>query len=485
MGSSREVDIKATVQDSTGLALDVSNYEVNFTGGVHTFAIFDTLATGTYYLRVDADQFGDTGKYLVLLRPDSGYAYLEQICPSAPAGINDTFYGCQWHLNNTGQFGSTPDEDINIDDATLGSVWNTTMGSGVNVVVVDQGLDYLHEDLKDNVDKNKNHSYRSFGDVFGEQSGHGTAVAGLIAARDNSAGVRGVAPHATIYAYDLLSRWNEFNAADAVTRARRTTSVSNHSYGAKDSPRAARTSQLREMAIDTGVTEGDDGKGVVYVWAAGNGDDDGDWASLDEVANYYGVVAACAVDHKGERSSYSEQGPNLWVCAPGGSIRKREPGVTTTQRYNRYTDSFNGTSAAAPIVSGVVALVRAVDPTLTWRDVKLILAASARKNDATDSGWETGARKLGSTASDCTAAGACYSFNHKYGFGVVDASAAVALAQNWTNVPDMRTATAAYGTSQTIPNTNSNVTSTVKSRWRRGFRGVCRDQCRFQCASLP
>ena len=128
VGSSREVDIKATVQDSTGLALDVSNYEVNFSGGVYTFAIFDTLAAGTYYLRVDANQFGDTGKYLVLLRRDSGYAYLEQICPSAPAGINDTFYGCQWHLNNTGQFGSTPDEDINIDDATLGSVWNTTMG---------------------------------------------------------------------------------------------------------------------------------------------------------------------------------------------------------------------------------------------------------------------------------------------------------------------------------------------------------------------
>ena len=219
-------------------------------------------------------------------------------------------------------------------------------------MVVDQGLDYLHEDLKDNVDKNKNHSYRSVGDVFGEKSGHGTAVAGLIAARDNSVGIRGVAPRATIYAYDLLSSYSGFKAADAVTRARRTTSVSNHSYGARDGPGAYRTNQLWELAIDTGVTEGDDGKGVVYVWAAGNGDNHGGYGSLDEVANYYGVVAACAVDHKGERTYYSNQGPNLWVCAPGGSRRKSELGITTTQRYNRYTDTFSGTSAAAPIGVG-------------------------------------------------------------------------------------------------------------------------------------
>ena len=78
----------------------------------------------------------------------------------------------------------------------------------------------------------------------------------------------------------------------------------------------------------------------------------------------------------------------------------------------------------------MAALVRKANADLTWRDVKLILAGSARKNDASDSGWATGATKYGSTTDT-------YNFNHQYGFGVVDAKAAVDLAATWTNVPAM------------------------------------------------
>ena len=74
--------------------------------------------------------------------------------------------------------------------------------------------------------------------------------------------------------------------------------------------------------------------------------------------------------------------------------------------------------------------MRKANPALTWRDVKLVLAASARKNDASDSGWASGAFKYGSTSDR-------YNFNHKYGFGVVDAKAAVDLAASWTNLPQM------------------------------------------------
>ena len=75
-------------------------------------------------------------------------------------------------------------------------------------------------------------------------------------------------------------------------------------------------------------------------------------------------------------------------------------------------------------------MVRSANGDLTWRDVKLILAASARKNDSTSSGGETGALQCGSTTTR-------YSFNHEYGFGVVDAKAAVDLAENWTTLPPM------------------------------------------------
>ena len=93
----------------------------------------------------------------------------------------------------------------------------------------------------------------------------------------------------------------------------------------------------------------------------------------------------------------------------------------TTDNDNRYRGSFGGTSAATPIVSGVAALVREANNTLTWRDVKLILAASARKNDPDNTNWEQGTLKYGSATDR-------YKFNHEYGFGMVDAKAAVDLA---------------------------------------------------------
>ena len=153
----------------------------------------------------------------------------------------------------------------------------------------------------------------------------------------------------------------------------------------------------------------------------------------------YAVTAVCAVNNRGIRSSYSEQGANLWVCAPSGDYdRDRQGIVTTDNEYSNattpgYRDDFGGTSAAAPIVSGVVALVRQANPELSWRDVKLVLAASARRNDPGNSGWEDGAVQYG-------AASERYTFNHEYGFGVVDAQAAVDLAQDWKNVPPMKTA---------------------------------------------
>ena len=66
----------------------------------------------------------------------------------------------------------------------------------------------------------------------------------------------------------------------------------------------------------------------------------------------------------------------------------------STDNSNRYRNRSHGTSFSAPIVSGVAALLRQVNPELTWRDIKLILAASARKNDPSNAGWENGGAKV-------------------------------------------------------------------------------------------
>ena len=393
------------------------------------FTLYDRLDAGTYYVKVASATTTDTGRYTIRAVEDTSYSRFVDHCSdiSRPSGVSDALYGCQWHLSNIGQFSRGERQDINVEAA-----WSSgALGSGITVAVVDDGIQHGHEDLSANVDTSRNHDYTGRGDIYDPLAWHGTAVAGLIAARDNGIGVRGVAPRATIYGYNYLLRTGAANRADAMSRNSTTTAISNNSWGPPESGAPEFANMFWELAVRSGVTTGYDGKGVFYVWSAGNGGDNGDYSNLDEIANYYAVTAACAVNHADVRSSYSELGSNLWVCGPSSDRARGLQGIATTDTGNRYWGGFGGTSAAAPIVSGVAALVRGVNNALTWRDVKLILAASARKNDPDDSGWEEGALKYGSDTER-------YSFNHEYGFGMVDAGAAVALARSWTNLPAFR-----------------------------------------------
>ena len=389
------------------------------------------LDAGTYYLKVTGKDATDTGRYTVRAIVEGSYTFFVDRCSNIPtsSSINDPLYGCQWHLNNTGQFRNGAGQDIRVEE-----VWPTYTGSGINVAVVDDGMHYQHEDLTDNVLTSFNHNYDpDQTDIYHPFEDHGTAVAGLIAAKDNSLGMRGVAPEAKIYGYNYLVEESDANEANAMSRNATTTAISNNSWGPGDSDRPEPATELWEAAVKYGVTTGYGGKGVFYAWAAGNGGDL-DYSTLDEYSNFYAVTAVCAVGHDDIRSSYSESGANLWVCGPSSSGREGQPRIATTDNGHRYRGSFGGTSAATPIVSGVVALVREANSALTWRDVKLILAASARKNDPDNTGWVEGAFKYGSTTNR-------YNFNHEYGFGMVDAKAAVDLAPGWTNVRDVREVT--------------------------------------------
>ncbi len=350
----------------------------------------------------------------------------------------DPFYLYQWHLNNTGQTCGTPGEDIHVT-----SVWNTYKGSGVRVALVDDGLEIAHPDLTANVITGSSGSYDYRVPGYGDPTGgaHGTSVAGVVAARDlNNYGVRGVAPRASVVGYNLLQALTSSNEADAMTRDRSINSISSNSWGAPDGNGTLDApDNLWRSAILDGLQNGRGGRGLIYIWAGGNGAPI-DNSNYDGQANNRGVIAVAATNDVGTQTSYSERGANLWVSAPAGETCGNA--IVTTDRsgnggYNPlqtggsdfadhdYTKCFNGTSAAAPVVSGVVALMLEANPALTWRDVRLILAQSARKNDATNSEWTSGA---------LSPAGTAYHFNHKYGFGVIDAQAAVTLANAWTNV---------------------------------------------------
>ena len=401
------------------------------------FLIEDDFDTGTYYIRVDSNAVASSHPvpYTIHVIEDPEYIRFLELCRAGTEALNDPdisdpLYACQWHLTN-------PDgEDVNVE-----GVWSEgNMGEGVNIAIVDNGMDSTHEDLTDNVDHFRNHDYTGSGDIHNALQHHGTHLAGIVAARDNDLGVRGLAPRATIYGYNLLVEFTDLNVADAMTRNGPLTAVSNNSWGPPDGPAFDATSALWEEAVDKGLRDGYNGKGTFYTFAGGNGHLEGDSSNLDEYANYYGVTAVCAVNRFDHKSSYSETGANLWICAPSNDSSFAGNGMVTTENSDRYYEDFGGTSAAAPVVSGVAALMRSANPVLTWRDLKLILAASARKVDPQDTGWEEGSRKYGAD-SDAD----LYHYNHDYGFGMVDAGAAVELAKAWRVIPPLEEVSAESG----------------------------------------
>ncbi len=378
--------------------------------------------------------------------------YCTGLVPREDWRWSDELHHCAWHLDAGTAFrggrgsGVDPVVDINIGD-----VWDQTMGQGVTVAIVDHHWNGRHEDLRDNAGSGLDTHWG--GKIYEPVTGrfimeggvlilrigpdpHGTAVAGIVGARDNGLGSRGVAPRATLTNFNYLDYQRQWTLVEGWTRGSDVVGVSNHSYGTAYWG-LYRVSSVWWAAVDAVLASGLGGLGTVFTQAAGNFGQrrpDGGFSVYSERNNHRGVMPICAVGPDGTQSVYSSEGPNLWLCAPS-SRDSGGIGIVTTEGNNRYSDSFGGTSAAAPQVAGVAALVRSANPHLTWRDVKVLLADTAQKNDPSDSSWAVGAAKY----SDSQAA---YSYSSKYGFGVVDAEAAVDAALSWTLLPTEKTSRA-------------------------------------------
>ena len=403
-----------------------------FTYPDNEFLVRDNLS-GSPTITVTADE---PGTYTIQALDDVRYtAFVAECLAEANVldpTLGDDLFACQWHLENRRE--DAEEEDIGVEavweDSTLAdgsSVPDGIRGQGIRVAVVDDGMDINHPDLSPNVDRRLNHDFGTDG-VHQPSEHHGTAVAGVIAARDNDFGVRGVAPRATIFSYNFLTSPSDLAAYDSMTRNLNVTAVSNNSWGPVDGPGPGFAPVGWEKAVERGVSQGYNERGVFYTFAAGNGALKGDDANLDEFANFYAVTGVCAVNDAGRRSDFSEAGASLWVCGPSSNLRPGHRGIVTTENSNRYRYTFGGTSSAAPMVAGVAALVRQVNPDLTWRDVKLILAATARKNHDISDDWESGAVKYGESTET-------YNWHREYGFGVVNAKAAVDAAKAWQRLP--------------------------------------------------
>jgi|GEM_PF-1024335 len=319
---------------------------------------------------------------------------------------NDTQFNQLWGLENS----SNPAIDINACCA-----WTIARGAGVNVAVVDQGIDPNHNDLSANLHP------LSFDAQSGASSSfyipmlsHGTHVAGTIAAvKDNNLQVVGVAPEAKImgvshwmmlptptYSAELASgiSWAWQNGADVI----------NNSWGDEGgSLYGLLYSSILENAIINAIIQGRGGKGAVVVFASG------DYASSSPVMDYpgnfyYDILTVGSINESGQRSVFnptqaSGYGPQLDVVAPGSNI-------LSTVAYNG-TSSMSGTSMAAAHVSGVAALLLSAAPNLTGQQVRNII--------------ESTAKKVGGYSYTTTSGRPNGTWNNEMGYGLVDACAAL------------------------------------------------------------
>ena len=399
----------------------------------------------------------------------------------------------QWHLRNTGQTAYADSAGVAGMDINVEPVYSTLgiAGSGVIAAVVDTGLEIAHEDLTANVvaggSWNFINSTTNPTNTAATTGDHGTSVGGLIAMARNTVGGIGVAPAARLKGFNFLrSQSVPNNVASLGGSASNPVSndvfVFNQSYGTGNTDDFLIDSTVAAQYL-SGVTSLRSGRGALYVKSAGNGFNgfgaagcgDANAAGLScQNANFdpsnaipYQVVVG-ATNASGIRSSYSTAGSAIWVGAPGGEFGMNvsvapglipvayQPAMITTDQsgctigYSRtaantsvfnnggapntvcnYTNGFNGTSSAAPVTAGAIALILEANPLLTWRDVKHILASTARQIDAGRAAVSVVLSNGSYVAEPAwTTNAASFRFHNWYGFGMVDASAAVNMARN-------------------------------------------------------
>lgn len=339
--------------------------------------------------------------------------------PSDP----DTFLPgqSQWHL--IGTWGLHAD-----------LVWGEYTGQGSMVAVMDDGFQYTHWDISANyrtdLDRDSGAGDNDAAPVYTSDN-HGTSVIGTIIADDNGTGGVGVAFDAQGYGVRIDFQTGTIAQTIAGFQHAYSTGfeVMNNSWG-YTSPFADTTSinfagsdfiDIVNVFRDI-VEDGRGGLGGNIVFAAGNSRVEGDNVNYHNMQNSPYVITVAAMDPDGTYSSFSTPGAAILVAAGGTSVWVPDRMGSSGYAGGDYTN-FSGTSAAAPIVSGAIAVILEANPELGWRDVQQILAYSAQHNDAGGGSWQyNGAENWN---------GGGLHFSHDYGFGAVDLRDAVRLAETW------------------------------------------------------
>jgi subtilisin-like proprotein convertase family protein len=284
-------------------------------------------------------------------------------------------------------------------------------GAGVRVGVVDTGIDYTLADLSGRLDLAA--GWDALGgdpdplNLGGDQ--HGTVVAEYLGARaDNGAGGVGAAPGATLVGFRMATRAERTPEQElALLQRQWQVDVSHNSWsysGESFRDNFLDAYAAHGAAVAHAAANGRGGLGTVVVRSAGNDGAAGDSVNAHNYQNNRFTMTVGAADANGDVQGFSNKGPAVWVVAPE-----------------------NATSYAAPQLSGAVALVLQANPRLGYRDVQQIVALAADFTDGAGP-WKT-------NAAPGFANGGGYRTSTSAGFGMLDALAAVRLAESWEGAP--------------------------------------------------
>lgn len=329
--------------------------------------------------------------------------------------ISDPIFKNQWHLLNTIQVG----HDVNVTGVWLQGI----KGKGSIVAMVDDGLDMSSLDLKDNYYAEGSWDFNDPGPEPRPRLSddhHGTRCAGEIAAVRNDVCGVGVAYEARVSGLRILSKLiSDEDEAVAMTYDYQNNQIYSCSWGPPDDGRSMEAPGIPiRQAMLKGIQDGRGGLGSIYVFASGNGAANEDNCNFDGYTNSIYSITVGAVDRAGKHPYYSEHcSAQLVVTYSSGSSDAIH---TTDVGTNKCYTGHGGTSAAAPLAAGILALVLEARPELTWRDTQYILMNTAVRIDDEGADWRP------------TSVGR--QFSHTFGYGKIDTYGAVELAKTWSKV---------------------------------------------------
>lgn len=355
----------------------------------------------------------------------------------------DPYFDRQWHLEPSRGVLGIPQRSSGIE---FRSAWPVSTGRGVIIAFFDDGMDAAHPDLAAGFIPELARNWFTLATNAAHSSTaqyHGTAVAGLAAARaGNALGIAGAAPDCRFTGWVIFDARNALPETEHLAQAfeHRTALIplQNHSWGNADLDFLVST-PVERIALSNAVHHGRSGAGTVQVRSAGNtrfrnfrgrigvGD-----ANLDAFANEPGAITVAGLRRDGAVASYSAPGACVLVAAPGGEVVEGSQLFTLDPRGNAGRNTIAavgaeladylfgsstpaGTSFAAPLVTGLVAMVLDLQPDIPLTDLQRLLALASRPVDRTDPGLAPNAAGL--------------VFSHNVGFGTPDPSTLLELVQ--------------------------------------------------------